>query len=38
MVDAMLIAAHASGLLLGFWCGGRLARAKPHLMRWLFGL
>ncbi len=37
MTDALLIATHMSGLLLGFYAGGYLARRRPDLLRWFWG-
>jgi hypothetical protein len=33
MVDALLIIVHVTGLAIGFWCGGRLGRLRPHILR-----
>jgi hypothetical protein len=38
MVDALLIIVHVTGLAIGFWCGGRLGRLRPHILRRFWGL
>jgi hypothetical protein len=36
--DTLLVVVHFTGLLLGFWCGGHIARTRPDLLRSFWGL